>query len=116
MARILKERINVIASQPVQPLAGPMTGSAKEARLIYCRPCGKDCFVALRASRNDHFSASRHRVSELLADVVIDRIAAAPAKPDREAEQHPHQRELVAAIGPEVAVLPLEHEDDHQHL
>src|SRR4051794_31493666 len=98
MARVVTERtINVIASE------------AKQSRVIFCRPRFRDCFVALRAPRNDNVGVLRYCFggSEFLAEVVIHGIAAAAAEPDRHAEQGPHQRELVAAVGPEVAVLPL---------
>src|ERR1700741_103201 len=57
-----------------------------------------------------------HRALELAADQMIDRIAAAALEEDGDAEERPQQGEFIAAIGPEISELPLEQDDDHDHL
>src|SRR6185312_2370371 len=63
-----------------------------------------------RDARRDNLS------SELAADQAVDRIAAAALEEDGDAQERPQQRELVTATGPEIAELPLEKQDDDQHL
>lgn len=53
---------------------------------------------------------------ELPAELAIERVAAAAADHEREANQEEHQRELGAARGSEVAVRHLDHQHDHAEL
>src|SRR5580700_840573 len=55
-------------------------------------------------------------LSNFLAEQPVDRIAAAAAEEDRQAEQPPQQGVFITLGGPEVAELPLEKDDDDSHL
>ena len=54
----------------------------------------------------------RVKRSNLLAEQVVDRVAAAAAEEDRGAQQQPQHGVFDALVGPEVAELPVEHRDD----
>src|SRR5260221_8720336 len=53
---------------------------------------------------------------KFLAEIVVDRPAAAALEHDRKAKRRPQQWEFVAAIGPEVSTGPLKDDHDHDHL